>query len=207
MRALAFVLRAGAEGSRILDVGCGDGALARALGGLGRQVTAIDTTLRDPTPAPGVTFVECDFLTFDAAPFDTILFGASLHHIAPLSAAIEHAAALVVRGGRLLADEFDLAAPDLATLRWYYAPEEGDLAARWQHDHEHDGPPLHTGDAMLAAIAARFNVVETRRGPYLHRKLEHERGVDRLLEEAHLIETGAIRPVGLRIVAERPLIS
>lgn len=69
---------------RVLEVGCGGSTVARRLGAMGFEATALDRELRDPTPAPGVAFVEHDFLDYAAAPFDAIAFTASLHHIEPL---------------------------------------------------------------------------------------------------------------------------
>src|SRR5688572_4742325 len=117
--ATAFFTTALAGRTRILEVGCGRGELARALAAHGHDVTAIDigldAALRD---APG--FAAADFLAYEAPPFDAVIFGASLHHIAPLARVVEQLRALLVPGGIAIADDFDLAAPDRETLRWYY---------------------------------------------------------------------------------------
>src|ERR1041384_1597107 len=105
---------------RILEVGCGRGEVARRLGAAGFRVTAIALHLSEPSPANNVMFLERDFLRFQAEPFDAVVFTSSLHHISPLSAAVSRAHALLGPGGLLVADDFDLDAPNAATLRWYY---------------------------------------------------------------------------------------
>jgi SAM-dependent methyltransferase len=211
---------------RVLEVGCGGGELARRLGAGGLQVTAIDLKLDGPAPAPGVTWVQSDFLDFEDRPFDAVLFTRSLHHIDPLDAAMERAARLIAPGGLLVLDEFDRLAADFVTARWYYEVQEllaalgiyspdhprgvpGDPAEAWRAEHDHD-PPLHTGDQMLAAVDRRFTRVETQRGPYLYRTIAHRleasyrggevagRARD---DEAMQVAAGEMRPVGLRVVA------
>ncbi len=212
---LDFIGPALAGAPRLLEVGCGRGAVARALAARGREVTAIDLAL--PEDATGARFVAGDFLAFEEArSFDAILFVTSLHHIPP-GRAVERAAALLRRGGLLVAEEFDLAAPDVATARWYYAMQErlaragrfpreeirGDDStpplARWREEHAHE-PPLATGAEMLAAIGTRFSTERAGRGPYLWRSVG-DRGV--LERERRGIASGRLEPVGLRIVARR----
>ena len=124
---------------RVLEVGCGRGDVARRLGTSGVHVTALDVQLPDPSPSPGVAFVERDFLHFDAPPFDAIVFTSSLHHISPLAAAIDRAYRLLVPGGLLVADDFDLEAPNVETLRWYYEIQDL-LAAAELFSSEHVDP-------------------------------------------------------------------
>lgn len=81
-------------------------------------------------------------------------------------------------------DDFDLAAPDEATARWYYDVQDlrsvagrlptdavhGSIAEppleRWHHEHQHHDEPLHTGAAMLTALGnGGFEVSEVTRGP------------------------------------------
>ena len=161
---------------RVLDVGCGNGLLARRLLGDGLHVTALDVSLERTERTEGIRFVEADFLVFEDAPYDALVFSASLHHLIPLKDALEAANRLLRPGGRLLVSDFDLEAPDLATARWYYdveglllasglyrpekvgRAEERDLLRRWHLEHE-DTPPLHTGTAMREGVAARFSLL------------------------------------------------
>jgi SAM-dependent methyltransferase len=211
----SFVVPAIGDRKRILEVGCGRGRVARELAIRGYDVTALDVELRDCVDAPGVKFVEADFLTYDDAPFDAVVFTSSLHHIAPLDRAIERLAKLTAHGARLVVDEFDLDAPDNPTLRWYYdllaEDIDGDLVDYWHHEHHHD-VPLHTGTQMRNAISQWFAVNSQERGPYLYRyvasKLPDDepsgrRAADLRAEEERRIGTGAMRAVGLRFVATR----
>ena len=213
--------------ARVLEVGCGRGDVARLLGRDGIGVTALDLRLTDPRPSVGVRFVEADYFQFNETGFDAIVFGASLHHLHPIDAAIEHAAALVAPSAILVADEFDLDAPRPNTARWYYETQEllaaaelypvervdpatdADPRMRWLDGHVHD-PPLATGRQMLAAIAARFAIRDTTRSPYLYRYIcdglpDDDRGgrvaAHVLGLERKRIAAGTLDAAGLRVVA------
>lgn len=220
---LADVLR-GRE--RVLEVGCGRGDVARRLGTAGFRVTAIDLRLTDPSPSSNATFIERDFLRFDDEPFDAVVFTASLHHIWPLDAAIDRAYRLLVPDGLFIADDFDLDAPNVATLRWYYDvqellaaadlfprdhldPPSPDVVQRWRAAHS-DEPPLHTGVQMRRAIAERFDLRDVHGAAYLYRyitkHLTHDaRGVALAQyiynTERRGITEGTLSAVGLGIVA------
>jgi len=222
---LADVLRGR---THVLEVGCGRGDVARRLGGTGVRVTAIDLELTDPSPAPNVTFVETDFLRFEGGPFDAIVFTSSLHHISPIDAVIDRAYRLATRGGLLIADDFDLDAPNAATLRWYYDAQEllaaaeafprervdppgSDVLQRWRAAHS-DEPPMYTGVQMRRAIAERFDLRDVHGAAYLYRYitkyLPHDaRGVAiaqyLYATERRGITDGTLAAVGLGIVAAR----
>lgn len=213
---------------RILEVGCGRGEVARRLGAAGFHVVAIDLQLPERATAPNVTFLERDFLRFDTEPFDAIVFTSSLHHISPLEAAIDRAHHLLAPSGLLVADEFDLDAPNTATLRWYYDVQEllaaadifprehvdppgSNVLGRWRTAHTHE-PPLHTGVAMRRAIADRFDLRDVHGAAYLYRyvtkHLPHDtRGVALAQHiystERRGIADGTLAAVGLGIVAVR----
>jgi SAM-dependent methyltransferase len=231
----AFVGPAVRGAARVLEVGCGRGLLAARLAGAGHAVVAIDPRLPPASERPiaaRLTFVEADLLDFEAPAFDAIAFTSSLHHIAPLGEAIARACDLLAPGGLLVIDDFDLEAPDLATLRWYYDTQEVLVAAgayaadridgapdqdphdRWRVGHEphdRDEHPLHAGDAMIAAIEARFASVKEARGPYLWRHIA--RGVTgaRVGDIAHAVHSseergvvaGTLSAVGVRVTARR----
>jgi SAM-dependent methyltransferase len=222
------------EARRVLEVGCGHGALAAMLAFGGREVTAIDLALPVERPTSVVRWIEGDFVTLSGidcgAAFDAVVFTASLHHIAGLEAALAQAEALLRPGGRLVLDEFDLAAPDSACARWYYDVQELLAAAgvypaeriddgaeleprsRWLAAHEHHGePPLHSGASMITAVQAGFRDICVDRGPYLYRYIC--RGLDgphagRLAEtllalERGRIASGLMAAVGLVVTAVR----
>ena len=200
---------------RVLEVGCGEGALARWIAARGHDVTAVDR--RDPGPLPGVRFHHGDFFGF--APggdgFDAVVLGASLHHLWPIDKAVAHLAELVVPGGLLVADDFDVAAPDAATAAWWCERAHdahgtpgtigtlgGDPLDNWRAHHRHDPePPLHEGAVMLAALEpGGFSLRAFSRGPYLYR---YRDDAALLEEERRGILEGRLVPVGLRFVAER----
>jgi SAM-dependent methyltransferase len=219
---------------RILDVGCGRGLLAAKLGADGFAVTALDRSLAhlEARDTANVTFVERDFLEYEAEPFEAILFVASLHHIPDLDRAILRAHQLLLPGGLLLAEEFSVEAPDVHTARWYYEVQEllalGGLSSPQHHQHVHDSsaqspqarwrdehvetPPLHSGEAMAMAVKKRFSHLETTPGPFLYRHMCH--GVEatahggRLAQyifdaEKKRIAEGTLKPVGLRLLSQK----
>ncbi len=99
-----------AAAERVLEVGCGSGALSRALAARGHRVTAVDLSpemihlaeQRTP-PAADVTYRCGDFLrmALDAQPYDGVVSSATLHHV-PLEAGVERLAAAVRPGGTLV---------------------------------------------------------------------------------------------------------
>jgi SAM-dependent methyltransferase len=231
METYRFLVRVLTGSKRILEVGCGRGTLAAKLGAEGFTVTALDKSLSslEAHGAPGVTFVERDFLDYEAEPFEAVFFVASLHHIPALDRALLQAHHLLLPGGLLVAEEFALEAPDIQTARWYYEIQ-GLLAAsglypperirgseaegpqeRWSAEHM-EVPPLHAGAAMTAAVAQRFELLEVTPGPYLYRYIcggleasgRGESIARFLLEtERRRLAEGTLKPVGLRLLARK----
>ncbi len=214
---------------RVLDVGCGNGPLARRLLQDGLEVTALDRSLQRTERSEGIRFLETDFLLFEDAPYDALLFSASLHHLFPLEEALATAGRLLRPGGLVLVADFDLNAPDRETARWYYdmeglllaaglyradkvrGTEADDPLARWYAEHE-DTPPLHSGSAMLEAVARHFTLIGSRLCPYLYRQLAGgleptPRGTAlatwALSAEKRRIEASALKPVGLQLWARK----
>jgi 2-polyprenyl-3-methyl-5-hydroxy-6-metoxy-1,4-benzoquinol methylase len=190
---LAFVRsRLPRRRARILEVGCGDGALATRLARLGHEVVALDADRREITRARrrGLDAVTADWPDFDAPPFDAILFTRSLHHIHRLDAAVQRARALLRPGGVVLAEEFAFSDIDATSAEWLagiLAPlhllgrlrrprrwhhfvgallRADDALAAWRRAHDHD---LHSAAAMEAALRREFPVVEVGTAPYLYR--------------------------------------
>jgi SAM-dependent methyltransferase len=97
-----------ARPGRVLDVGCGTGALSRELHRRGWALTAVDRDRRSIEAARshpdglGVSFILGDFLSqpFEPASFDAIVCVAALHHM-DMSAALGRMHDLLRAGGVL----------------------------------------------------------------------------------------------------------
>jgi len=92
----------------VLDVGCGDGALAAALDDGTRAIVGIDPDercvreARRKHPSPRMAFERCSFEDFAAdRSFAAVLFIASLHHM-EMAPALIKAKELLSPGGKLL---------------------------------------------------------------------------------------------------------
>ena len=209
---------------RILEVGCGDASLSAWMAARGHDVTAIDRRL--PSGAAGLArpglhlqLIEGDFMTTDLglSRFDAVVLVAVLHHLAPLDVAVARLRALLVDGGVIVVDDFDLVAPDDATAAFWTAlpgldvPAGGDPLERWRAYHRHDDePPLHTAAAMEDALGhAGFRPLTVSRGPYLFRYVDDVDGVlgvddaETLAAERRGLADGSLRATGFRLVAVR----
>jgi SAM-dependent methyltransferase len=212
--------------ARVLDAGCGDGAVSAWLTGLGYRVTAIDV---DPAAVAsargsGIPAVRADLACYDDEPFDAVVMLLSLHHMHPLATVIDRVAQLVRPGGRLILDEFAWDWADYATIRWFYdiaailaaagvtdsPPGGDDPVGRWRSQHVRDGAPCNGGDAMIDAVSARFSDVSVHPVPYLARHLLAGRDSPRMLAELRRIERerladGTLSATGFRLTARKKL--
>ncbi len=99
------------KGARsVLDVGCGEGSLARFLAAPGREVLGVDTSgeaiaraRKQTGEGESVRFLQVSFEGFDAPPesLDAVVFAASLHHMDG-ETAVRKAKKLLKPGGQLL---------------------------------------------------------------------------------------------------------
>ncbi len=210
--------------ARVLDAGCGEGALSRWLAAAGYDVTSIDV---DPAAvaaarSAGVPAVRADLASYDDAPFDAVVILLSLHHMHPLSAALDRVGYLLRPGGTLILDEYGWDWTDDATIRWYFdiaavlavtgvidpPAEEDQLLARWRSRHSVDGAMCNGGDAMITAVSQRLGDVRVRRVPYLARHLLAGRGDRRILAELCRVERehladGTLVATGFRLTARK----
>jgi SAM-dependent methyltransferase len=150
---------------RVLDVGCGEGMLARRLAGLVPQVSGIDADTasidlaRRQDPAGEIELIRGDFLTYPFEPgsFGMITSVAALHHMDP-AAALGRMGRLLQPGGRLAI--VGLACPRLpADLPWEASAATAHLRYRltrtcWEHRSPTIWPPPHTY-AAIRTLATR----------------------------------------------------
>jgi SAM-dependent methyltransferase len=113
---VAWIATAGEPGARVLEIGCGDGAVTNALANLGYDVLGVD-----PNATPGSRVRAVPFEQLDEPPFDLVFASVSLHHLGDASAASRALRRLTKPGSRMLVREFnkDLVG-DPATLEWYF---------------------------------------------------------------------------------------
>jgi ubiquinone/menaquinone biosynthesis C-methylase UbiE len=102
-------------GARVLDIGCGDGALVRLMAREGAEATGLEISesqfahARAASPAGNESYRvgRAEALPFDDNSFDVVVFFNSLHHV-PTSVqerALVEAARVLVPGGHLLVVE------------------------------------------------------------------------------------------------------
>jgi SAM-dependent methyltransferase len=117
----------------VLEVGCGDGALARRLAADGYEVVAVD-----PDAPDGRIFRRTTIEAFEEpGPFDAVVASLSLHHVQNLGGVLDKLVRLSL--GPLVVNEF----------AWdRYEP----ITPEWEEEHE----GLHTYGVMRAELDARF---------------------------------------------------
>ena len=161
-----------------------------------------------------------DLATVVRESFDAIVVTNVLHAWISLEQTLERIDQLLKPTGRLIVQDVDLAAPNDATLRWYYetlnkfAPPSPtshlDPIARWKT--ERCSEPFLTGAELEAAIGSRFAVRSRNRVEYLYRDIAAllpasetgARTAHTIREiERHMIANEAIIAVGLQLVADR----
>lgn len=155
--------------ARIVEVGCGRGALAAALAGCGYQVVGVEP---NPEAAAGARARHVEVLEMPlvrAAPtgVDVVLFTQSLHHVDDLGETVQIATAALAPGGSIVLEEFARERADPAATAYVddaiallsaagAASTHGDQPwdasidplLRWRTDRA----GLHTGVAMLEAL-------------------------------------------------------
>jgi SAM-dependent methyltransferase len=192
--------------ARLLEVGCGDGALTRALAEAGHDVLGIDPAAPD---GPLFRRIKLEDLEEDAV-FDAVVAARTLHHVTHVDIALDRIAAHLREGGLVLVDEFGWDLLDERTAEWFWGQRRFLAAARGEHPPanvdecwadwrgEHVG--LHGYTRLRNELDRRFRERHFSWEPYLYRYLDD--AASRELER-RLIETGAIQPTGFRYVGAR----
>jgi SAM-dependent methyltransferase len=184
---------------RLLEVGAGDGALARALADDGYEMVAID-----PEPAGAdVLAVALHELDEPSASFAAAVAVTSLHHVEPLEDSLARLAQLIEPGGVLVVDEFDVAAFDERAAAWWLRQRQALGAAEHAGAEELVGERrahLHPLARIVAALEPHFQVGTPLCGPYLYRWR-----LDEALRphEEDAIARAEIPAVGARLLAHR----
>ncbi len=185
--------------AQVLEVGAGDGELARRLRGAGYEVAAIDPKSdgRDVRP---VALLD---LPDPVRPFEAAVAVVSLHHVEPLASSVERLAAVMEAGAPLLLDEFDAAALDEHAAAWWLEQRRG------RGGDEPETPAeivatmrakVHAIDELVSVLTRWYEVGEPLRGTYLYRwKLDESL---RPVEE-ELVAAGELPSTGVRIIARR----
>ena len=195
-----LVLQQNPPPARVLEVGCGDGALARELVALGYDVLAIDP---DAPEGPIFRQVSIEELEEDGT-FDVVVADRMLHHVEPLEPALDKLARLAPA---LVLEEFAWERIDARTQGWYEAlwrrlaadglelrgPPDLD---EWRSRH----PGLLRSDFVLEAIGDRYEERFFERRPYFFRWL---RVAEAEAEERAAIDAGEIEAIGLRYAGVR----
>jgi SAM-dependent methyltransferase len=185
--------------ARVLEVGAGNGELAAALTQAGYDLLAID-----PEPSgENVTAVALDEVDEPDDSFDAAIAVVSLHHVEPLEESCLRLADLIRPGGRLLVDEFDVAAFDERAATWLLDQwrmlgrgDERTSAELIEELRSH----LHPVERIIEALGPAFEVDSPVRGSYLYRWYLPESL--RAAEDA-LVAQGRLPAVGVRFVARR----
>lgn len=148
--------------ARILEVGCGRGALAAELGRRGYDVTGLE-----PGPeaflaasARGVRVLNVPLADYDEDGFDVVLFTRSLHHVPDLDGALDRAVGRLAPGGAIVLEEFARERIDAAGAAFLYdtldllraagiaeTPDENGHAG---HSGQHAGHARSAGDDPMA---------------------------------------------------------
>jgi len=185
--------------ARVLEVGAGAGALARALRAAGYEVVAIDPG----SESEDVRAVALADLDEPAGSFAAAVAVVSLHHVDPLEESCRRLGELVEEGGTLAVDEFDVGSFDLQAAGWWLEQRaalgepQPETARELVDEHrEH----LHPLERIVAALEPHFELGPPVRGAWLHR---WNLGESLRAVEEEAIARGDLPATGARLVGRR----
>jgi SAM-dependent methyltransferase len=187
---IAAVLPAG---SRVLDVGCGDGGLVNRLGELGFDALGVDPA----APVHPRLIREPAEHVRGIGTFDAVIAVMALHH-AELDAITSALTGLLRPAGRLFVYDFDWDAYDDRAADWLACHDSSDAdnsVAGWRREHG----DLHTGATIKEALHARFEPLVKAPRPYLARMLARH---DLDAAEQALIDVQMLPALGFWMIAE-----
>ena len=197
-------------GQRILEIGCGDGALVR------RLANDFDVLGVDPEAEKSSVVRVERFEDLDSQPFQLVFASVSLHHLEDPALARAAFARLTAPGTTMLVREFDRVVMDHEpTLRWWFdqrkarehAPDAEEpplpdsftaFVPEWRSMMEHHVMPWPDVRALLHASG--FETVREEPMAYLYR---WGIGEDVRAEEERLAAAGTINLVGRRWTGRR----
>jgi SAM-dependent methyltransferase len=207
--------------ARVLEAGCGRGALAAALADHRYQLTGVDRDAKMAAAAAerGVPVIQADVRDI-SGEYDVVLFTRSLHHADDLDDILAHAVTLLAPGGRVIIEEFawervghtaadflyDNRALLVATGLLDAETPADDLLDTWITGHDF----LHRGSAMIEALCRAGSDLTTVDTAMLWRLVDGRGGVwtepaTRVADalnairraEERRIAAGTLTPVGL----------
>jgi SAM-dependent methyltransferase len=188
----AVVADAIASGSRVLEVGCGDGGLVERLAATGFDALGVDP---QAPPRPRLIRKRVEELG-SIGPCDAVCAVMTLHHV-QLDAVLAAIVHLLRPGGRLLAYEFAWEAYDERAQSWLARHDQSgadNSVTAWRLEHA----DLHTGATLRSKIGAAFDLHRETPRPYLARMLGRHDLED---QEQALIADGALPALGRWYVA------
>ena len=182
----AFLLDVLPPRARVLDVGCGDGALVERLAEAGFDSVGVDP---NAPAAPRLVRERVEDAT-GIGRFDAVCSVMALHH-ADLEPVLESIGGLLRPGGLVLVSEFSWDEYDERAAAWVaeHDPARDASVAAWRDEHE----GLHPGERVRAALDEAFERRSLTNRPYLAPMLgRHD------LERAELaaIERGELPAIG-----------